>query len=260
MAVGSVLQGSAGSYFALDRSDWVAGGAIPILSGQRVTITSGAAPGMTRLGVSPPGSCTPCSHASPGASAALCGAAQNSTGPISLDFAGMSSVIVLRSGSYLEWDSVVLRGFASKHINASLYQHYRVRQLGGWPSITADPGAQVHAAAHSLLCVCMLASPVPPVPAGRAGSHSGRLLSFIICMDPVFPSQFCTLRGADVVEERHLLLPERRLQRLGQQHQGLECVHLCGCGRHPHQQRHPVSGQEHHRQPARGQCFYLRSG
>jgi hypothetical protein len=111
-------------------------------------------------------------------------AAASSSGPISLDFAGMSSVIVQRGGSYLEWDNVVLRGFASKHVNASLYPHYRVRQLGGWPSITADPGAQVHAAVHSPgLCIhaCQPCAPLTTVKVPPA--HSGAVLSLChVCM------------------------------------------------------------------------------
>ena len=71
-------------------------------------------------------------------------AAGGSAEPITLDFAGMSSVIIQQAGSFLEWDNVVLRGFASKHlVNVSQYPYYRVHQLGGWPSYTAYPGAQV---------------------------------------------------------------------------------------------------------------------
>ena len=44
----------------------------------------------------------------------------------------------------LELDNVTLRGFASKHLNnESAYMYYRVRQLAGWPSITAEPDAHV---------------------------------------------------------------------------------------------------------------------
>ena len=64
---------------------------------------------------------------------------------VTLDFAGMTSALLHEAGgATLELDHITLRGFASKHLNnVTGYPYYRVRQMAGWPSITAEPDAQV---------------------------------------------------------------------------------------------------------------------
>ena len=63
---------------------------------------------------------------------------------LTLDFAGMTAVIAQKQGSFLEIDGMIMRGFASRHIlNRDVPLNYIIPNFGAWPSIVAEPGAQV---------------------------------------------------------------------------------------------------------------------
>ncbi|EIE22674.1 kinase-like protein [Coccomyxa subellipsoidea C-169] len=94
-------------YFTLDRKDWAVLGPVYIWPGQRVRLT---APGPQ----------------------------------LTLDFAGMTAVIAQKQGSFLEIDGMIMRGFASRHIlNRDVPLNYIIPNFGAWPSIVAEPGAQM---------------------------------------------------------------------------------------------------------------------
>lgn len=65
-----------------------------------------------------------------------------------LDFGGLPYAIYLQKGATLAFKSVSVTGAPNPnlHLNktdAIPYGKYAVKELGPWPSITAEPGAQV---------------------------------------------------------------------------------------------------------------------